>query len=184
MRTAQHLCTLAYEGLDRMWWYTDAKSDIERVCKHKGWDFNRFVDILAITSPRIAVVRNIRAALHYMDTGTVIHATIRSTRAALAHYEKTGVIRGPKTSAFAQALKGDLDAVVLDVWMSKAFEIEHKQFNKRKIREECERRIRKAARICNIQPAELQAASWAATVRRHGRNTPLFNVSQELTLFD
>lgn len=184
MRTAQHLCNLANEGLDWMWWYTDAKSDIERVCEHKGWDFNRFVDVLAITSPRVAVIRNIRAALHYMDTGKFVSGTTRNTRAAMVYYEETGEIRGPKTSKFALALKGDLNAVVLDVWMSKAFEIDQRQFSKRKIREECERRICKAARICNIQPAELQAASWAAIVRRHGRNTPSFNVSLELILFD
>lgn len=184
MRTANHLCNLASEGMDWMNWYTHAKVDIKRVCQHKEWDFNRFVDILAVTSPRVAVVRNIRAALYYMDTGKFVSGTIKNTRAAMAYYEETGEIRGPKTSAFARALKGDLDAVVLDVWMSKVFEIDQNRFRNRKIRAECERRICKAARACNIQPAELQAASWAAIVRRHGRNTPSFDVSSELTLFD
>lgn len=184
MRTAKHLCVLADEGRDFHNWYTLAKTDLERVCKQKEYDFDRFVDVLAITSPRVAVVRNIRVALHYMDTGKWSSGTIRATRAAMAHYEDTGEIRGPKTSAFARALKGDPDAIVLDVWMSKAFEIDQLKFSNRKIRAECERRICKAARYCNMKPAELQAAVWAAIVRRYKRNAPMFNVSDELTLFD
>ena len=184
MRSANHLCTLANEAMDWSKWYAHAKVDIERVCELKAWDFNRFTDVLAIMSPRVAVVRNIRVAMHYMTTEKFLSGTIKNTRRAMEHYEETGEIRGPKTSAFARALKGDLDAIVLDVWMSKAFEIEQDRFRNKKVRSECERRVCRAARACDIQPAELQAASWAAIVRRHGRNTPSFDVSSELTLFD
>lgn len=184
MRSANHLCTLAREAMDWCRWYTRAKADIEHVCKQKGWDFNRFVDVLAITSPRVAVVRNIRVAMYYMDTEKYLSGTIRTTRAAMEHYEEVGEIRGLKTSAFARALKGDLEAIVLDTWMSEAFEIEQGRFRNKAVRKECEQRVRRAARTCNLRPAELQAASWAAIVRRHGRNTPSFDVSSELTLFD
>ena len=184
MRSANHLCNLANEAMDWSQWYAYAKRDIEHVCELKQWDFNRFVDVLAITSPRVAVVRNIRAAMYYMATEKFVSGTIKNTRLAMEHYEETGEIRGLKTSAFARALKGDLDAIVLDVWMSKAFEIDQDRFRNKKVRGECERRVCRAARACKIRPAELQAASWAAIVRRHGRNTPLFDVSLELTLFD
>lgn len=184
MRSANHLCTLANEAMDWCRWYDHAKADIKIVCQKKGWDFDRFVDVLAITSPRVAVVRNIRVAMHYMQTEKFLSGTIRNTRAAMKHYEATGEIRGPKTSAFARALKGDLDAIVLDSWMSKAFEIEQITFRNRTVKDECERRVCRAARACDLRPAELQAASWAVIVRRHGRNTPLFDVSSELTLFD
>lgn len=184
MRGANHLCTLAKEAMDWCRWYTHATVDIQRVCDGKGWDFDRFVDVISITSPRVAVTRNIRVALHYMDTGVFLSGTIYATRAAMEHYEETGEIRGLKTSAFARALKGDLDAIVLDTWMAEAFEIEQSRFQNKVVRKECEQRIRRAARDCEIRPAELQAASWAAIVRRHGRNTPSFTVSDELTLFD
>lgn len=128
MRSANHLCTLAREAMDWCQWYTHAKADIELVCKHKGWDFDRFVDILAITSPRVAVVRNIRAAMYYMDIEKYVSGTIRTTRRAMEHYEETGEIRGLKTSAFARALKGDLEAIVLDTWMAEAFEIGQDRF--------------------------------------------------------
>lgn len=165
-------------------WYTRATAEIELVCEQKEWDFDRFVEILAITSPRVAVTRNIRVAMHYMDTGKFLSGTIYATRAAMEHYEETGEIRGLKTSAFARALKGDLDAIVLDTWMAEAFEIDQHRFQNKAVRKECEQRVRRAAHMCNLQPAELQAASWAAIVRRHGRNTPSFTVSSELTLFD
>jgi len=142
------------------------------------------LDVLAITSPRVAVVRNIRVAMHYMVTEKFLSGTIKNTRLAMQHYEETGEIRGPKTSAFSRALKGDLDAIVLDSWMSKAFEIDQDRFRNKQVRKECEQHVCRAARVCNIRPAELQAASWAAIVRRYGRNTPSFDVSSELTLFD
>lgn len=184
MRSANHLCKLADEGIDWAKWYDHARLDIRRVCVDQDWDPDRFTDILAITSPRVSVRRNIRVAMHYMWTGELRSDTIRATRAALEHYEETGEIRGPKTSAFAAALKGDLDAIVLDVWMSKAFEIEQETFSRKPVREECCRRIRRAARLSDLRPAEVQAAAWAATVRRYGRNVPSFTVSDELTLFD
>ena len=184
MRSATHLCNLAEEAMEWSSWYSVAQRDITDVCAHTGWDFDRFVDVLAITSPRVSVRRNIRVAMHYMQTGEYLSGTIRSTLAAMLHYEETGEIRGPKTSAFSRALKGDLDAIVLDVWMSKAFEIDQRTFDRKDVRLECERRVCRAAARHVIRPAELQAASWAAIVRRHGRNTPSFDVSSELTLFD
>lgn len=184
MRSAKHLLQLSCEGADWKDWYTRATADIKLVCTRMDWPFNRFVDVLAIISPRVPVRRNIRVAMHYMETQDWLGGTIRSTRAAMDHYEETEEIRGPKTSAFAAALKGNLDAIVLDTWMAGAFEIDQHLFDRMSVRAECIRRIRWAANKQQWKPAELQAAVWAATVRSMGRNVPGFRVSEELTLFD
>ena len=125
-----------------------------------------------------------RVSLHYMRTGEWLHAVIDNTKRAMQHYEETGEIRGPKTSAFAAALKGDKDAIVLDTWMAKAFEIEQHQFGRASVRRECECRVRQTARLCGYEPAQCQAAIWAGTMLRNGRRVQMLRVSDEMVLWD
>jgi len=174
------LLRLAREGWDYRHWYENARSEIAHCCMLQRWDPNRFTDILAITSPRVAVRRNVRLTIGYMMTGMLPEDVIRSTHAALDHYNETGEIRGPKTSAFAAALKGDLDAVVLDTWMARALGVPHSAFGKRRIRESAARRIRFTAHLAGLMPAQMQAAVWAGAVKRAGRNVPGIHVSEEL----
>ena len=184
MRTHHHLIKLANEGQRWMGWYAHAKGEVQRVSDDCGWCWLRFADVLAVTSPRLAVRRNVRVALHYMRTGEWLTAVIYATRCAMLHYEETGEIRGRKTSAFAAAIKGDLDAIVLDTWMAKAFEIEQRLFERVPIRRECELRIQRAARECGYHPAQCQAAVWAGIVLRAGRHVQMLRVSEETVLWD
>jgi hypothetical protein len=102
----------------------------------------------------------------------------------MSHYEETGEIRGPKTSAFAEALKGDEEAMVLDVWMARCLQVDHRAVANKGTREEAYRRIVKAARELEWSPAETQAACWAMTMKQAGRNVPQLSLSSELELFD
>lgn len=182
MTSVARLVDMAAKGKDWKDWYVRAGDDIASVCAQEHWDFDRFVDVLALTSPRTSVRRNIRVAIHYMQTGQWLTGVIDTTKRAMAHYLETGEIRGPKTSAFAAALKGDLSAVVLDVWMAEAFKVDQRRFDRIPVRAKCNQRIRAAAgRLC-WRPAEVQAAIWATTVRDHGRRVPGFVVSDELLL--
>jgi hypothetical protein len=176
--------TLADEGREWRDWYALARQDIQLVCSDQGWCLDRFIDVLAITSPRISVRRNIRVALQYMRTGEWLSAVIRGTRQAMAHYELTGEIRGPKTRPFAAALRGDETNIVLDTWMATAFEIDQSTLSRKGIRVECEKRIKRTARRYGWSNAATQAAIWAATVRRAGRRVPALRVSDELSLWD
>ena len=131
----------------------------------------RFENVIAITSPRVQVARNITLAVWYCKFGTLPGA-IRSTRLAMAHYEATGAIRGPKTGPFARAVLGDEDAVVLDTWMAKVFEVPHKAFDKKSVRATCADTIRQAAKVLGWTPAQTQAAVWTAAIRAAGKQVP------------
>lgn len=165
-------------------WYQSARSDIIEVCKVRAWSVEKFIDVLALTSPRTQVKKNIRVTMTYMDGLPVHYAMMPSTCAALKHWEATGEIRGPKTSAFAACLHGDLDQVVLDVWMAAAFKVDQRLFSRQYTSIPAAERVVKASAIVGLRPAETQAAIWAATVREHKVTVPSMRITDELTLFD
>jgi hypothetical protein len=121
-------------------------------------------------------------AVHYVRTGEHLHDVMSGIRVAVEHYESTGEIRGPKCRAFADAIMGDEDSVVLDTWMGVAFGVDSKRFDAKTLRIECERRIRSVATRQGATPAQAQAAIWAGAVREAGRNVPEFLIESEFDL--
>lgn len=164
--TAFALAGLA-EGLT---WYSDAKRSIRQLCKEMGWDTNYFIDVLAITSPRVQVSRNLRLTQQVMLGVHSPESLLPSTRAALAYYQDTGKIRGPKTKAFAQALRGDRAALVLDVWMARALDIPHNQVTGVKFRRDVVPQLGEVmARTGVHNLRDLQACIWCGIIRAHGK---------------
>lgn len=172
MRSVEGLIKLALEGEQWREWYQLAEQEIRITCLHYGWCPLKFIDVLAVTSPMTQVTRNWQVTTMVMMGLPLPGDMMRSTCVALAHYQETGEIRGPKTSQFARALKGVSSAVVLDTWMSVALVCD-KQFRPAVVRVEAERRVRLAARRLGWPAREFQAAVWCATVKRTGRNVPV-----------
>lgn len=164
------LVRLAEQGEAGRFWYDEAREQVDRGSVLLNIAPRRFADLLALFSPRVAVKRSIRFAVRYAETGEYAADVMRSVRASVDHYEQTGEIRGPKTRPFADALRGDGSAIVLDVWMAVAFGVDQRAFNRVGVHAECTRRIRIAAKRLGWTPAETQAAMWYATVRNAGRS--------------
>jgi hypothetical protein len=68
-------------------------------------------------------------------------------------------LNGLKTNAFARAISGDMDAVVVDVWMCRAAGLGKDAPNKREYREIAEA-VRIVAADYGYQPAVMQALIW------------------------
>lgn len=170
MSSVETLMKLAIDGESGRGWYIDAYREIQVVADHLGLDAGRLADILAIISPQVSVPKSVKMALHYLSKSTPRYDTMRSTRAALDHYEETGEIRGRKTSEFARALRGDMQAIVIDGWMAVAFEIDPiKLKDSPRLYRAAAFRIVQVARRLKWFPAEVQSSIWTSVTTLQSR---------------
>lgn len=158
----------ADSGTNMRDWYAQARTEIGRLCTREGWDYDRFVNILAVTSPRVSVLRNYKFTDHYMRTGFFYGDMMKTIRASVRHYEATGEIRGPKTSAFARNLLGDETALVLDVWMARALGVDQAVVTRKDNLRAAYRLIGTIAGDRGWTIAETQAAIWCGVCKAHG----------------
>lgn len=158
------LLRYAQLGWEHRHWYTDAKSAIHAICQEHGWDATRFAEVMAITSPRVQVSRNVYATTYYMRHGQLPKGTMRSTRKALENWEQGKGIAGRKTGPFADALKGNGDALVLDVWMAHALGVDEKIVTRLDIQAAARRRMQGIADTMGCTIAEAQAAVWCGII--------------------
>lgn len=160
MNGVKRLLAYANIGAAGVSWYDDAHDYIWSVCHREDWDMDTFINVFAVTSPRVSVVANWNGTVKYMREGVLPWGFIKSTRIALAHYEKTHEIRGPKTSAFARALHGDTTALVLDVWMARALDVPHAKVTSVRNMKRALTRVKRVADIKGWTVRDTQAAIW------------------------
>ena len=144
-------------------WYSNSLAAI----KHKyGIHTNRFIKLLGVTSPRNTVKRNLFLAdktLKYaildrdIDFSSGIANQQRLTNVAKVLNDKP--FGGVKVNAFVKALTGDLNQVVIDSWMLKAFNI-NRQSPITNDLTHIETIINKIAIETNLKPSEVQACLW------------------------
>lgn len=173
------LIQLAADNQQGMGWYANAKAEIETICRLEGWDADKFTAILAVTSPRVSVRRNIRITLHYMRTGEIMPGVIRSVRQSVATWESTGQIKGKKTSSFYRALRGDYSAIVLDTWMAKCLNVDQKLFSTKGNYSYYSGIVAGIAKILGIENADCQACLWYGAFGAAGRVAEPFQIMQE-----
>lgn len=162
-----NLIQLAKDGLHNANWYDKALFEIDQICELEGWNRERFINILSILSPRVQVRRNVRMALKYISTGTHYSGTLTNIISAVKKYEETSKVNGPKVTAFAKALKGDNEAIVLDVWMARALKVEQKKLKNKGIQKKSQKAIHKVAKKIGLSPRNTQAAIWAGIIQKH-----------------
>ena len=180
MSSVATLVTLAESGRESRTWYPDARKQIIAGAVILDIAPGRFADLLSLFSPRVSVTRSVRFAVHYARTGQYKPDIIRPVRAAVGHYELTGRIRGPKTSAFARVLRGDDSAIVLDVWMAVALGVDQKRLSAKCVYSACSERIARSAKLLGWTNAETQASIWGAVVSKNRRTVPSLFILPEL----
>lgn len=162
-------------------WYSDATKLIQELY---GDNWQLFVDLLAATSPRQSVKRNWRQSAAilaaYVDRearpnrfgdllGDVMYSHLNNVVRALQQRP----ISGPKVSRFAANLKGDLNVVTIDVWICKAYGIDHKALTT-SLYNRLETRIQADAGRQGIAAANWQAILWFTVRRLAGKRAKSF----------
>lgn len=164
------LASMAKESEHRKNWYVIAQDHIERAAERAKITPEYVAGVLATTSPRASVKHNLAIAASYIRQEPV--RISRATRSALWHFEETGEIRGPKTSAFFQALLGDPQAIALDTHMAAALGTTLKGLTSA-TRPMYLNAVADTADFLGWTPAETQAAVWSTVYRtRYGVEAP------------
>lgn len=154
--------TLYYS--DNKDWYTKSLQAI----KHKyGIHTNKFIKLLGVTSPRNTVKRNLFLAdktLKYTILNKEIDFSYGIANKQIANNVNRALnnkpIGGIKVNAFIKALQGDLNQVVIDSWMLKAFNIKRRAPIYNDIKH-IKTVINKIAIETNLKPSEVQACLWS-----------------------
>lgn len=168
-------------------WYKEC-GDVIR--KEFGRDANLFIDLLAATSPRKSVQANWRLAMRVYHVwqnqplslrisntenwlrfrsfyDNLMQGTLPAHRPNIIRALQRKPLSGNKVRAFAANLKGDLNAVTIDVWICRYYgwpdsmndtEYEHRADF-----------IRAEADMAGMCPAEYQAVIWYAAIRNAGK---------------
>lgn len=185
MRQTRTIIRTAETGIEWADWYSEAHRSVRHTAYANGWSWRQFANVLAIVSPRVQVKRSIGLAMHWMRYGEAHPTTLTMTAKRLEHYRETGSISGYKCAEFSRALKGNTEAVVLDVWMARALGVEYNKFDPRDDRPSnkatigrCINRVRFVADHMGISPRDAQAAIWAGSLLEHDRTPQRLEVSE------
>lgn len=162
-------------------WYADAQAFARQLAGETGHDVGQVADVVAVLSPQVSWDVNMRAArdacrIHAAGDRPDVLPGYCGYRTNVAKAWRildgeADVVRGPKVSAFAAAIRGDLSHVVVDAWAIRAARdpkralafawAEDEQngiVEKRAIAEA----YRRAAALRGIDPAAMQAIVWVA----------------------
>ena len=143
-------------------WYHDAQAVAFEVANNLGVTLEVGASIVSAFSPRERWASNVAKAIAYSlgSRPAGLGNNLRMADAALA--AGFDALKGLKTNAFARAIAGDTDAVVIDVWMMRADGMETDSPNKGQY-------LALSSAVCEvasqfgITPRTAQALIWIIT---------------------
>lgn len=141
-------------------WYFEAQEVAEDVAELLSTSLEVGASIVASFSPRERWSSNVAKSYAFANGKPV---TGLSNNLAMAMSSVTlgfDALKGLKTNAFARAIAGDKDAVVIDTWMIKAAGMESSKGVNKKEYKELSLAVTEVANIINLTPRTTQALIW------------------------
>lgn len=159
-RMSRYLDTVTPYDMERAaQWYNDAQTVAQDVAQRLDTSLEVGACVVSSFSPRVPWARNILLALAYSN-GEDTPGLANNRRMADASVRLGfDALKGPKTNAFARAIAGDEDAVVVDSWMCKAAGIGRDTPSAVQYRRISEA-IVTLARRHGVSPRTMQALIW------------------------
>ena len=142
-------------------WYRDAGVFADSISNYTGWNLEVSASVVSAFSPRVTWAHNKAKAIQYAQGITPKGLRSHVDAADRCVVQGFDGLRGLKTNAFARAIAGDRDAVVVDVWMCRAAGLGKDAPNKTEYRAIADaiRSIARTPTVC-MEPATLQALLW------------------------
>ena len=140
-------------------WYFEAQEVAEDVAENMGASLEIGASIVSAFSPRERWASNVAKALAFSMNKPVTGLSNNLRMAQDAMTLGFDALKGLKTNAFARAIAGDTDAVVIDVWMMRAAGMDTDSPNKSQYLALSDA-VRKVASDHGITPRTAQALIW------------------------
>jgi thermostable 8-oxoguanine DNA glycosylase len=140
-------------------WYLDAERVAEKVSENLGIALENGASVVSSFSPRERWTTNVAKAVAFSlgEEVTGLSNNLKMAKASIVlGFE---ALRGRKTNAFARAIAGDEQAVVVDVWMMRASGIGVDNPNKTQYTDISEA-ITTVASEFGLTPRTTQALIW------------------------
>ena len=125
--------------------------------------------VIAHMSPRVQWAPCLLQSANVLagrPTSGIMGRSVQGAQRALQTDDPLSTLTGPKVSAFAANLLGDLDAVTVDVWAMRVAFGERDDLDailkKRGVYDAVSHCYRLAARRVGVHPSTMQAATWVA----------------------
>ena len=140
-------------------WYVDAERIAHEVARNLDSTLEVGASVISAFSPRERWAKNIEKAVAFSlgQEVTGLSNNIKMANASL--HLGFDALRGPKTNAFARAIAGDENAVVVDVWMMKAAQAGIDNPNKTQYAQ-ISGAIKMVAHVHKMTPRATQALIW------------------------
>lgn len=140
-------------------WYLDAERVAEEVARNLGVTLEIGATVVSAFSPRERWTRNVSNAIKF-SLGKEVTALGNNIKMANAGLTKGfDALNGQKTNAFAKAIAGNENAVVIDVWMLRALGIEKKSPTQSQYKEMA-KAVTLVAMKHGMTPRAMQALIW------------------------
>lgn len=140
-------------------WYFEAQEVAEDVAEILGSSLEVGASIVSAFSPRERWATNVAKAYAFANGLPVSGLQNNLRMAQAAQVMGFDALKGLKTNAFARAIAGDTDAVVIDVWMMRAAGMDNDSPTKGQYREISDA-VRIVAEEFSITPRTAQALIW------------------------
>jgi hypothetical protein len=140
-------------------WYLDAERVAHEVAKNLDADLEVGASVVSAFSPRERWTNNVEKAVSFSLGQKVVGLPNNLAMAKKAIKLGFDALNGQKTNAFARAIAGDEQAVVIDVWMLRALGIEKKTPTQSQYKEMA-RAVTKVAIKHGMTPRAMQALIW------------------------
>lgn len=140
-------------------WYHDAHAVAREVADNMSIPLENAASVVSAFSPRQRWDINVRQALAFSRGEDVKGLTNNLTMAANSVELGFDALKGQKTNAFARAIAGDDNAVVVDVWMMRAAMMPTDSPNKTQYAFVSDAVV-DAANMFGITPRTAQALIW------------------------
>lgn len=140
-------------------WYLDAEHVAEEVARNLDVDLEAGASVVSAFSPRERWTNNVAKAISFSLGEKVVGLPNNLKMAKNSIKLGFDALNGQKTNAFARAIAGDENAVVIDVWMLRALGIEKKSPTQGQY-VEMARAVKTAAKHYGMTPRAMQALIW------------------------